>query len=205
VALRALGRGVEIAIDAARAESLPKVAGDVFTFRGMRVLALDELSSTLVAALTEFCGVGAHDDVDAAMIALMWRRPIILHGSRSEDVVDFARTIHEHSLRKGFPFTPLDHVPSSDVEIDALCTRAGCGTIFLDLTSPLELPAPLVRHLLSNQFSDHFHLWTIAVAPDASEAARCFGLAAQLVPFCNLGFHRMPWHRGAPEVAFTER
>ena len=63
----------------------------------------------------------------------------------------------------------VNTVPTNDAAIEALCTEAGCGTIFLDLTKPVELPRTFVRNL----FSDHFHLWTIAVAPAAEEACRC--------------------------------
>jgi hypothetical protein len=134
-----------------------------------------------------YCGPGAHSDVDSALAAVLWRRPIILHGSRMEDVLELARTIHEHSIRKGFPFTQVTTVPRSDTAIEALCTEAGCGTIFLDLTKPLELPRTFIRSL----FSDHFHLWAIAVAQEAEAAVQCFGPGTNLYPFCMLGFPRV--------------
>ncbi len=186
-ALRVLGRGVEITIDPDRTERFPGTVGDRLTVKGMMVLALDEPTHQLIQPLTAYCGLGAHTEVDSALAAILWRRPIILRGSCMADVLELARTLHEHSIRKGFPFTQVSTVPTSDTAIEALCTEAGCGTIFLDLTKPRELPRAFIRRL----FSDHFHLWTIAVAQGAEVALRCFGSGTNLYPFCMLGFPRV--------------
>jgi len=199
-ALRVLGRGFEIAVDPGRAERLWGMVGDRLTVKGMMVLALDEPTHQLIQPLTAYCGIGAQVDVDSGLAALLWRRPIILHGSRSEDVLKLARTIHEHSIRKDFPFTQVNTVPTSDTAIEALCTEAGCGTIFLDLTKPLKLPPTFIRHL----FSDHFHLGTIAVAQGVEDALRCFGPGMEFFPFCTLGFRRVGWHSSMHDVTFTK-
>jgi len=161
------------------------------------VLALDEPTYQLVQPLTVYCGIDAHNDVDSALAAILWRRPIILHGSRSEDVLELARAIHEHSIRKGFPFLRVNTVPTNDAAIEALCTEAGCGTLFLDLTKPVELARTFVRNL----FSDHFHLWAIAVAACAEDACRCFGPRTDFIPFCTLGFRRTSWHTAMQDTA----
>jgi len=197
-ALRVLGRGFEIAVDASTAERHHGNPGDRFMVKGLTVLALDEPTYQLVQPLTVYCGIGAHDDVDSALAAILWRRPILLHGSRSEDVLGLAREIHEHSTRRGFPFTQVDTVPTNDAAIEALCTQAGCGTVFLDLTQPLELPRAFVRAL----FSEHFHLWTIAVAA-AEDACRCFGPGTDSFPFCTIGFRRTSWHGAAQDATLT--
>lgn len=199
-ALRVLGRGFEMEVEPGRAERLPGTVGDRLTVQGRLVLAIDEPTRQLIQPLTAYCGIGAHDDVDLALMALLWRRPIILHGSRSEDVLELARTIHEHSIQKDFPFTQANTVPTSDTESDALCTEGGCGTIFLDLTKPVELPPTFIRHL----FSDHFHLATIAVAQGTEEALRCFGPGMEFFPFCTLGFRRVSWHSSMRDVTFTK-
>jgi hypothetical protein len=199
-ALRVLRRGFEITVDTNRAEHFQGNAGDRFMVKGMTVLALDEPTYQLVDPLTVYCGLGAHEDVDSALAAILWRRPIILRGSRTEEVFELARAIHEHSIRKGFPFTQVNTVPVNDAAIEALCTEAGCGTIFLDLTKPVELPRTFVRNL----FSDHFHLWTIAVAPAAEEACRCFGPRTDFIPFCTLGFRRTSWHPAVQDAPFTQ-
>jgi hypothetical protein len=198
-ALRILGRGFEIAVDANRAGRLRGTAGDRFTVKGELALALDEPTHKLVQPLTAYCGIGAHDDVDRALAAILWRRPIILHGSRSADVIELARTIHEHSIRKSFPFTQISTAPVHSAAIEALCREAGCGTVLLDLTQPFQLPEPFVRHL----FSDYFHLWTLVVASTTEEARGCFGPAMDLIPFCVLGFRRTSWHRSMHDVTFT--
>jgi len=201
VALRVFRRGCEIMVTPNRAERLPGIVGDRLTVRGMMVLALDEPTYQLIEPLTAYCGLGAHDDVDAALAAILWRRPIILHGSRPEDVLELARTIHEHSIRKDFPFTQVNSIPTSDTEIEALCTKAGCGTVFLDLTKPLVLPRPFIRQL----FSDHYHLWTLAVAQTAEDGIRCFGPGMDFVPFCTIGFRRVAWHNSMHDVTFTPK
>ena len=198
-ALRVLESGFEIAVEPGRAERLPGVVGDRLTIKGMMTLALDEPTHQLVQPLTAYCGIGAHADVDSALAAILWRRPIILHGSRSEDVLELARTIHDHSIQKSFPFTQVTTVPTSDTAIEALCTEAGCGTVFLDLTTPLELPRTFLRHL----FSDHFHLWTVAVAQTVEDARRCFGPGMSLLPLCTIGFRRVDWHSAMHDVTFT--
>jgi hypothetical protein len=189
-ALRVLGRGFEITVDANGAERFRGNVGDRFMVKGMTVLALDEPTHQLVQPLTVYCGIGAHKDVDSALAAILWKRPIIMSGSRSKDVLELARAIHEHSIRRGFPFLQVNTVPTNDAAIEALCRDAGCGTLFLDLTKRVELPRTLVRNL----FSDHFHLWTIAVAPAAEEACRCFGPGTDFIPFCTLGFRRTSEH-----------
>jgi NAD(P)-dependent dehydrogenase (short-subunit alcohol dehydrogenase family) len=201
-ALRVLGRGYEIAVNASHAERLRGTVGDCFTIRGQSALALDEPTHQLIQPLTAYCGIGAHDDVDSALEAILRRRPIILRGSRSADVVELARTIHEHSIRQGFPFTQVNIVPTDDAAIEALCTEAGCGTVFLDLTQPTqpsELPATFVRHL----FSEHYHLGTLAVVSAAEDIRRCFGPGMDFFPFCTLGFRRTNWHRSMQDVTFT--
>jgi hypothetical protein len=200
-ALRVYGRGFEIAVDANRTERLAGTVGERFTVRGEPALALDEPTRQLVQPLTAYCGLGAQNDVDAALEAVLWKRPIILHGARSEDVVDLARTIHDHSIRKGFPFTQVSTVPTTDTAIEALCTKAGCGTVFLDLTKPVELPETFLRHL----FSDHFHLWTLAVASTIEDARRSFGPGMTFFPLCMLGFRRTSWHSAMTGVSFTRR
>ena len=187
-ALRVLGRGIEIAVDPDHAERIKGVAGDRLMVNGMTVLALDEPTRQLVEPLTAYCGINAHRDVDAALAAVLWKRPIVLRGSCCDEVVELARTIHDCSIRRGFPFTQVNTVPSSEVAIEALCTEAGCGTVLLDLTQSCELPAIFLRHL----FSDHFHLWTFAVVQAAEDVWRCFGPGSDLIPFCPLGFTGSP-------------
>jgi hypothetical protein len=199
-ALRVLGRGFEIMLEPDRAERLSGRVGDRLMLKSMMVLAIDEPTRQLIQPLTTYCGLGAHEDVDAALVAILWKRPIILHGSRSEEVLELARMIHAHTIRKDFPFTAVKTVPTSDAAIEALCTEAGCGTIFLDLTRPFELPSTFIRHM----FSDHFHLWTIAVAQDVEDVRRCFGSRADFVPFCTLGFRRVAWHHAIHDVTFTQ-
>ena len=200
-ALRVYGRGAEIAVDANRAERLGRSPGERLTVRGELALALDEPTRQLVEPLTAYCGLGALGDVDAALEAVLWRRPIILHGARADDVVELARTIHEHSIRKGFPFIQVTSVPVTDAAIEALCAQAGCGTIFLDLTKPVELSETFLRRL----FSDHFHLWTLAVACTVEDARRCFGPGMEFAPLCMVGFRRTSWHTSMKGVTFTPR
>jgi hypothetical protein len=199
-ALRVLGRGFEIPVDADRSQQLARVmVGEKFVYKGQLVLAIDEPTRQLIEPLTAYCGLGARNDVDAVLLGILCpypKYPIILHGARSEDVSELARTIHEHTIRKGFPFTPVNTVPTSDAAIEALCTQAGCGTLFLDLTTPGELPPTLVRHLFP-QGQDHYHLGTIAVASAAEHVPRCFGL------HCSIGFRRAPWYSAMHNVKFT--
>jgi len=199
-ALRVFGHGYEIPVDAGLSQHLSRIVGDMFTVEDLTVLALDEQTRQLIPPLTAYCGIGAHDDVDAALLAVVWKRPIVLHGSGCEDVVEIARTIHEHSIRKGFPLTQVTTVPTSDAEIEALCTKAGCGTILLDLSNPVELPRTFIRHL----FSDHYHLWTIMVTPVAENVRQCFGPGMDLVRLCELGFSRTVWHRSMHDVTSTQ-
>jgi hypothetical protein len=210
-ALRVLGQGYEIPVDANRAQRLSRRAvtvGASFQFDGQMVLAIDELTRQLIEPLTAYCGLGALDDVDSALAAVLWpwpfpKRPIILHGARSEEVVELARTIHEHTTRRDFPFTQVNTVPTSDVAIEALCTQGGCGTLFLDLTTPVELPPLLLRHLFADQDHDRYHLGTIAVTSVAEDARRCLGPGMEFYPLCTIGFRRAPWHSAMRNVTFT--
>jgi len=99
------------------------MVGDRLTVNGMMVLALDEPTRQLIQPLTAYCGIGAHEDVDSALAAILWKRPLILHGSRTEDALELARTIHAHSIRQDFPFTQVNTVPTSDTAIAAADLR----------------------------------------------------------------------------------
>jgi hypothetical protein len=207
-ALWVLGHGFEIPVDADLARRLTMVmVGDQLTYKGQRVLAIDEPTRQLIEPLTVYAGLGAHDEVDAVLTAMVWlrpKRPIILHGARSEAVRELARTIHDHSIRRGFPFTPVPVVPTSDDAIAALCTDGGCGTLFFDLTTTsVELPEALLRHLFPPHHQDHYHLGTIAVASAIEDVRRCFGDAMGLYTRCTIGFRRTPWHSAMRNVTFT--
>jgi hypothetical protein len=82
-------------------------------------------------------------------------------------------------------------------------STAGCGTLFLDLTTLGELPPALVRHLFP-QDQDHYHLGTIAAASTAEDVRRCFGFGIELYPRCMIGFRRAPWHSAMRNVTFTQ-
>jgi hypothetical protein len=202
-ALRVLGHGFEIPVEAKRADVL--MVGERFTYKGQAVLAIDEPTRQLIEPLTAFGGLGAHADVDEVLMAVLWspRRPILLHGARVEDVLELARTIHEHTIRKGFPFTLVTAVPTSAAEIEELCTRGGCGTLVFDFTAPVELPQTLVDYLFPERDRDHYHLATIVVASTVENARRCFGAGLGFSPGCALGFRRVPWHSAMKDVTFT--
>jgi len=201
-----LGHGFEIPVEADR--SYDSMVGQRFLYKGQAVLALDELTRQLIEPLTDFCGLGAHGDVDAVLMAVLWlpKRPILLHGARSADVLELARTIHEHTIRKGFPFTPVTAVPTSDAAIEELCTRGGCGTLFFDFTAPVDMPPTLMRHLFPGRDGDHYHLATIAVAWTFEAGCRCFGIGGGIgyFPLCGVGFRRAPWHLAVKDVTFTQ-
>jgi hypothetical protein len=198
-ALRVLGRGFEIPVEAKRADVM--MVGERWTYKGQEVLAIDEPTRQLIEPLTAFGGLGAHADIDEVLMALLWspRRAILLHGSHMEDALELARTIHEHTIRKGFPFTQVTTVPTSAAEIEELCTRGGCGTLVFDLTAPVELPQTLMGYLFPDRDREHYHLATIAVASTVEDARRCFGFS----PRCALGFRRAPWHSAMKDVTFT--
>jgi hypothetical protein len=187
-----------------RSERLLVHVGDRFALGNVPLLALDEPTYQLVQPLTACCGAGAHNAVDGALESILRSHMIILHGSRSDDVLELARMLHDRSIRKDFPFTPINAVPDSSAEIEELCTQAGCGTILLDLTEPFMLPLAFARHL----FLDRFHLWTIVVARVAADAVSCFGEAwyepkRQGFSVCELGFPRTGWHRSMSDASFT--
>ena len=181
-------------MDYVRGNKLLVHVGERFALGSARLLALDEQTHQLVQPLTAYCGAGAQDDVDRALESIVQSHMLFLHGTCSDAVLELARTLHAHSIRKDFPFTPVSAVPESEAAIEELCTQAGCGTIFLDLTRPFELPLSFARNL----FSERFHLWTIVVTPVAVDAFRCFGKAGsepKRVGFdiCELGFPRTTW------------
>jgi FHA domain len=188
-----------------RCERLFVHVGDRFALGSVPLLALDDQTHQLVQPLTAYSGAGTHGDVDGALESILRSHMILLHGSRSDDVLELARTLHDHSIRKDFPFTPINAVPAAGAAIEELCAQAGCGTIFLDLTRPFKIPPVFARHL----FSDHFHLWTIVVARVAADVIRCFGEAwyepkRQGFSVCELGFPRQGWHWSVKDVTFTE-
>jgi len=178
-----------------RGERIIVNVGDRFALSSAPLLALDAQTHKLVQPLTAYCGAGAHTDVDMALESIVRGDMLILHGSHRDDVLELARTLHTHSIRQGFPFTPVNAVPESEAAIEELCTQAGCGTILLDLTEPFKIPPTFARNL----FQDHFHLWTIVVTRVVADAMRCFGGAwcapkRQDFSVCELGFPRTEWN-----------
>jgi hypothetical protein len=184
-----------------RCESTLVNVGDRFALGDVHLLALDELTHQLTLPLSAYCGLGGDDDVDRSLEAVARGHMIVLQGNSGDQLAPIAYAIHNHSTRRDYPFTYLKSLPTSDEAIDDLCTKAACGTIFLDLTIPFALPLRFSRHL----FGCHFHLGAI-VATNACtdhEAMTCFGQAA-IEPkrlgfgLCALGFPRHGWnHHGA--------
>ena len=129
---------------------------------------------------------------------------INFYGQHGDQVIELARTLHEYSMRKDYPFTRIDAVPETEAAVTELCTRAGCGTIFLDFTSPLRLPLPFAQNLLS----EHFHLRTIAVSPRPDELYSRFRGAFSKgtrsgFDMCELGFPRAVRHLNVESATFT--
>src|SRR4029079_5409252 len=118
-ALRVLGRGFEIAMDPSRVQRF-NPPGESIVGKDNLVLGLDEPTYQLIRPLTDYCGIGSHRVIDCALAAILWRHPLILNCSCSEEVIDLARTIHAHTNRKEFPFTLVNVVPTSDAQIEAL-------------------------------------------------------------------------------------
>jgi hypothetical protein len=178
-------------------------AGDRFALGGVRLLALDEATHQLAMPLTAYCGSGSYDEVDRALAAITWNHMIVLCASRGDDVVELARTLHDGSIRNEYAFTRIDKLPRSDAAIEDLCTRAGCGTIFLDLTKRFSLPESFVRNVMGT----HFHLWTIVAARTTDELFRRFGTAWYRRPFgfdwCCLGFPRLKTHLNLATATFS--
>jgi hypothetical protein len=173
-------------------------------------LALDDATHRLAEPLTAYCGPGSQDEVDRALAAVIWNHMMILCASRGEEVVDLARALHEESIRNSHPFTRIGNLPRSEAAIEELCTQAGCGTIFLDLTRRFSMPVAFAQNLLGT----HFHLWTIVVAKRTEEVFRRFGRTWYQRPlefgWCSLGFPRLKTHlnlatatlsRSRPQIA----
>lgn len=113
-----------------RSTSLLVNTGDRFALGSVGLLALDAQTHQLVQPLAAYCGPGAHDEVDDALETVIRGHMLIACGSRADELHELARMLHDHSVRRDFPFTKVDAIPGSDEAIDELCTRAGCGTIF---------------------------------------------------------------------------
>jgi hypothetical protein len=67
------------------------------------------------------------------------------------------------------------------------------------------VPLRFARHL----FSEHYHLWTMLVAPTVDQAVECLGNVwsePRRVGFyvCELGFSRRHWHVGMKSPTFTK-
>ena len=84
-----LGHGFEIPVDTNLAQRLTRAgitAGTEFQSNGQLVLALDELPRQLIEPLTAYCGLGALDDVDSVLAAILWlhlKRPIVQFSIRA--------------------------------------------------------------------------------------------------------------------------
>jgi len=157
-------------------------AGDRFALGDVAMLALDELTLQLVAPLAAYCGRDVAR-VDQALEWALQSRTLALLGAPGDLALDLARTLHAHSIRKDFPCTVLDAIPSSEAAMDELLTRGGCGTVVLDQRRPFPLPEPFAKRL----FSTHFHLWTMVVAGSYGELPAEFGLYFDLAS-CPITF-----------------
>jgi len=189
--------------DYVRADRAYVHVGDRLALGGVRLLALDEATHQLAAPLTAYCGPGSHDEVDRALAAVTWGHMMVLCASRGDDVVELARTLHDGSVRNEYPFTRIGKLPRSDAAIEELCTRAGCGTIFLDLTRRFALSESFVRNVMGT----HFHLWTIVAARTTDEVFRRLGTAWYRRPlefdWCCLGFPRLKTRLNLATATFS--
>jgi len=166
--------------------------GGRFALGDIGLLALDAATEQLTAAFTAYCGADAIEDVDRALEAAARGHMLVLDGARDDDLSTLARAIHHHSVRRDYPFTVVETMPSSPAAIARLCDAAGSGTIYLDLREPQSVPSQLARYL----FSPQCYLRTIVVALSPLEVVERFGAAFLDRPeryrVCTVGFRRAP-------------
>lgn len=187
-----------------RCEVLGLNIGDRFKLGSVPLLALDDQTHKLAKPLTEHFGPGAHEEVDHALEAIANSHMLNFYGQRGDQVVELARTLHEHSMRKDYPFTQVNAVPETEAAITELCTQAGCGTIFLDLTKPFHVPPQFARNLVS----DYFHLWPITVTSAPDEIYTRFrgvfsGATRAGFALCSLGFPAQALRLNVGSATFT--
>jgi hypothetical protein len=173
-----------------RVDSVIVYVGDRFLLGHAEVLALDEATHELTGRLSAYLE-GDDNELDRALEAVAGDRMMILHGANSDQLQDLARAIHGSWPRDEYPFTEVGAFAGADDVVTELYTRAGAGTIYLDMSEPLPLRLAFARKLLSKHSHIRTIIGTAAVAPQ--EVLSCFGSALDEaktngVPICALGF-----------------
>ena len=175
-----------------RVDSIQVQVGGRFALGSTWLLALDAATDQLTAPFVAYCGEDEYEDVDRALEGAARGHMMVLNG-RGGDLLPLARMIHEHSVRREYPFTVVETFPSSPASIDELFSRAACGTIYLDMREPQAVPARFAQHLCSHRY----HTRAIVVARDPHEVSKHFGpafLGRERGAFaaCAVGFPRPP-------------
>jgi hypothetical protein len=173
-----------------RCDSIRVRAGDRFSLGSVDLLALDDVTQSIIKLLERFFGPRGVDEVDHALDAILCGHVMVVHGE-SEGLLCLARMLHAHSSRRGHSFTHITRAPESDEAIAQLCASAACGVVYLDVTRPFAISPRLASELLSRERSIWTIVGTTAGIPDdilltfgrASEQAQCDSLA-----ICPLGF-----------------
>jgi hypothetical protein len=135
--------------------------GDEFSIGDVGLLAIDEVHRGIAPLLESYCKRGSHNDVDRALAAVISADMLVLLARQDGVASELAGALHVATARRDYPFTRIVDVPASNAMIDELCTRAGCGTLLLDLATPKTLPARFAQNLFT---SIDYHLWVIATA-----------------------------------------
>ena len=163
--------------------------GGRFALGDVELLALDAATEQLTAPFMAYCGDEC-EDVDRALEGAARGHTMLLDGARDADLSALARVMHDHSVRRDFPFTVVETVPSSPEGVERLCAAAGSGTIYLDLRGRQSVPEQLARYL----FAPDCHLRAVLVAQSPQEVIERFGAAFQDRPrtrqVCAVGFRR---------------
>jgi len=164
--------------------------GGRFALGDVELLALDAATEQLTAPFMAYCGDDECEDVDRALEGAARGHIVVLDGARDADLSALARAMHDHSVRRDFPFTVVETIPSSPEGVERLCAAAGSGTIYLDLRGRQAVPKQLARYL----FAPDCHLRPILVAQSPQEVIERFGTAFEDRPrerqVCTVGFRR---------------
>jgi len=150
-----------------RTDELITHVGHEFLLGSVWLMPLDHEHRQLASELAPFFRRDGAAAIDTALAAASWFDVLVLKTNDTEAARSFARILHERTARRRYDFTEPSRYPDSDAAIDEVCTKAGCGTVFVDLTRDAHVPPRFARNL----FDRHYHLWPVIASPTGSLAA----------------------------------
>lgn len=153
-------------------DNLPLVRGTIFRVADVSLIALDGLQERLRPRLAWTLGLDAHAVVDHSLARIAADEPLLVVGRRGDEAEQLARTIHDTSGRRDYPFRAFTGKVLREAEGELAATK--WGTVFVDLRSVGKVTAAFAE-IIAGRRRPELCLRPIIAVPSVTACHRLLG------------------------------